>query len=69
MAGASKFRIGFTLALILIATVFAIQNAADVELKFLVWSFSTPRVLLVIALISIGFLIGVLVSTLGGRRR
>ncbi len=51
--------------LILIAAVvtFAVQNAAVVEIQFLTWSFSTPRALLVAALLAIGLALGFIISS------
>lgn len=38
--------------------VFTIQNSATVEIKLFFWGFETPRVLLIISLLFIGFLFG-----------
>lgn len=43
--------------------VFILQNWAVVPLQFLFWSFEVPRLLLVIALLLVGFMIGIIYST------
>ena len=53
-----------TLILIIAVLIFAIQNVAAVEIQFLLWSYSIPRALMIVSLIGIGFVIGMLVSSL-----
>ena len=52
-----------TIVLISLVVLFAVQNAAVVEIQFLLWSFSMPRALLVTLLLAIGIIIGMLVSS------
>ena len=59
----------FSLLLIIAALVFAIQNIAAVKVQFLLWSFSLPSALLILMLLSIGFLLGVLFYSLLLHRR
>jgi len=60
----------FSLLLIIAALIFAIQNFAIVEIQFLFWSFSLPRALMILALLGIGFIIGLLFySSVLHRRR
>lgn len=49
--------------------VFAVQNATMVDIRFLLWSFSLPRVLLIVFLLAVGFALGVLIAGLGGAKR
>lgn len=58
----------FTLLLIIVVLIFALQNVAAVEIQFLFWSFSIPRALMIVALLGIGFIIGLLVFSLLFRR-
>ena len=59
-------RVKAVIALVLIAVVaiFAIQNSTTVDVNFLFWSLSVPRVLLVVALLAAGFMLGITVSSL-----
>ena len=52
------------LFLVLLVAIFAIQNSEIIEVQFLFWSFSTPRVLLIISMIFIGFFIGISASSI-----
>jgi putative membrane protein len=56
------------LLLIIAVLIFSIQNIAAVEIQFLLWSFSIPRALLIIILLSIGFIIGMLFYSIAFRR-
>ena len=47
-----------TLILIALATIFIVQNAAVVDLRFLFWTLSLSRSLMFVFLILIGILIG-----------
>lgn len=62
-------KIIISLLLIIAVLVFAIQNIAAIEIRFLVWHFSIPRALLIAALLGIGFVIGMLFYSLAFRRR
>lgn len=53
-----------TLVIVGLVAIFAVQNAATVDLRFLFWSFSMPRALLVMALLCVGFFLGVIVYSL-----
>lgn len=46
------------LALLLLFTVFVLQNAETVSIQFLFWSFSLPRVLMIIVVLLVGIVIG-----------
>jgi putative membrane protein len=57
-----------SLLLIITVLIFSIQNIAAVEIQFLLWSFSIPRALLIVILLSIGFIIGMLFYSIAFRR-
>jgi uncharacterized integral membrane protein len=59
-----KIKVTISLSLIFAVVLFVVQNSAIVEIKFLIWSFSSPRVFLVVSLIAIGFVLGLLVSSI-----
>jgi uncharacterized integral membrane protein len=48
--------------LVILSTVFALQNTGIVRIKFLFWSFSMSRVLLIIGSVVIGTLVGILLG-------
>jgi len=58
-----------SLLLIIEVLIFSLQNVAAVEIQFLVWSFSTPRALLIAILLGIGFIIGMLFYSIAFRRK
>ncbi len=41
-----------------VGLLFIVQNMAMVEIRFLLWSFSLPRTVLLLGLLGIGFLAG-----------
>lgn len=47
-------------ALIAFSVLFILQNLVTVEVKFLIWSLSVPRAVLVAVMIGIGFVIGLI---------
>lgn len=53
-----KLRLIITLALLLFVMLFAVQNAATVEIKLLFWEVSFPRSLLIFMMLLIGIIIG-----------
>jgi uncharacterized integral membrane protein len=59
-----KLKAFLTIFLFVLVGIFALQNSAIVEIQFLAWGFSAPRIFIVIALLIIGFLLGLLVSNL-----
>ena len=58
-----KVKAVIALLLVAMALIFTIQNATTVDVKFLFWSLSTPRVLLIIILLAVGFILGITVSS------
>lgn len=57
------------IVLIGIGVVFAVQNVADVEVQFLLWSFALPRAILILAVLALGMLIGWILHSVHARRR
>ena len=58
-----KVKAVIALVLIAVVAIFAMQNATTVDVNFLFWSLSVPRVLLVVALLAAGFMLGITVSS------
>ena len=58
-----------TVVLLLCVLTFVIQNTVIVEVQFLVWSVATPRALLVLCLVAVGFVIGYLLASLSRLNR
>jgi len=52
-----------------VAVVFALQNTADLDVKFLAWSLTLPRALVLLVMLAAGFLLGLTVGGLARRRR
>ena len=55
--------------LIGIVLAFAVQNVADVEVQFLIWSFALPRAILIVVVFALGMLIGWILHSLRVRKR
>jgi putative membrane protein len=58
-----KIKAIIALVLVAMVAIFAIQNATTVDVNFLFWSLSVPRALLVVALLAVGFMLGITVSS------
>jgi uncharacterized integral membrane protein len=58
-----------TLALAVLMTVFVLQNTTVVEIRFLFWTLSMSRALLIVLLLAIGALLGWLARSLRVMRR
>jgi len=52
------YKILITIALVVIVMIFAVQNAATVEIKLLFWEVAFPRSLLIFMMLLIGIVIG-----------
>jgi len=59
----------FSLFLMCMAVIFIIQNAEVVEIKYLIWTFSISRALLMFLLLSIGAIIGWLLHGISGLKK
>jgi lipopolysaccharide assembly protein A len=55
--------------LIALSAIFILQNTGVVDLRFLFWTVSMSRVLLILILLAIGFALGWIVATTMRRRR
>lgn len=55
-----------TLVLLGLVMLFAVQNAAVVELKFLVWEVAVPRSLLIFLMLLVGIAIGWFARAIAG---
>ncbi len=53
-----KVKLAITMTLLLLVLVFAVQNAAIVELRFLFWVVEFPRSLLIFLTLLIGVVVG-----------
>ena len=53
-----KVRLAVTIVLLVLVFVFALQNSATVDIKFLVFSVAIPRSLLIFLMLAIGIVIG-----------
>jgi putative membrane protein len=58
------------LLVVLLGTVlvFAVQNVADVEVQFLLWSLAMPRAILIMVAFALGVLLGWILHSLHRRR-
>ena len=57
-----------SIVLIGLVLVFAVQNVADVEVQFLIWSFALPRAILIVVVFALGMLIGWVLHSLRRRK-
>ena len=64
----NKIKTFIIIVLSILVAIFAVQNSAIVEIQFLFWSFSSPRVFIFLALLIIGFLLGLLVANLSSKQ-
>jgi uncharacterized integral membrane protein len=67
-----KIRAMLTLLLAILSVIFVLQNTEVVGIRFLFWTLSMSRVLLILLLMAVGILIGWLLHGLSGpgkRRR
>jgi putative membrane protein len=65
----NKIKTFIIIILSILVAIFAVQNSAIVEIQFLFWSFSSPRVFIFLALLIIGFLLGLLASSVSVKKR
>jgi uncharacterized integral membrane protein len=66
---AHRLRPIVSFVLIGIVLAFAVQNVADVEVQFLIWSFALPRAILIVVVFALGMLIGWILHSLRVRKR
>lgn len=53
-----RLRIGITIILLLLIVVFAVQNAAVIDIRFLAWRLDIRRSVLIFSVLVIGFVMG-----------
>lgn len=53
-----QVRLWTTFSLLGLVVLFTLQNVAEVELSFLIWTFKMPRAVLVFAILVIGIVAG-----------
>lgn len=58
----SKFKIILTLIVVVLISIFAVQNYNNVSVKFLVYQLTISQALIIILSVSIGIVIGLLTS-------
>jgi uncharacterized integral membrane protein len=64
-----KFRLVLSLALVAVAAVFILQNAAVVEVRFLFWKIGMSRAVWMLVLLAIGVILGWLLHSYARHRR
>jgi uncharacterized integral membrane protein len=58
MKAANKWKILLTAFLLVLVMVFSVQNATQVEIRFLFWEVAFPRSLLIFLMLLIGMVVG-----------
>jgi putative membrane protein len=58
-------RLIFSLILLILSVIFAIQNSVDVTMKFFFWEAALPVALIIVISLAIGVIIGLLYSIPG----
>lgn len=58
MMNKMTFKLGITTTLVILVMVFAVQNAAVVDIRLLFWDVAFPRSLLIFMMLFIGIVIG-----------
>ena len=53
-----KIRVGTTIILLILVLIFAVQNAAFIDIHFFRWRVDMPRSVLIFSMLLIGFIIG-----------
>ena len=59
-----KLKLFYWLTLAVLTAIFILQNMVQVELRFLFWSFTASRAWMAVILVFIGFLLGLITSSL-----
>ena len=66
---AMNYKLITTLAVLGLVVLFIVQNVAVVEIKFLFWSFSMSRSLLLFIVLALGILTGWLMKSFSGHKK
>ncbi len=64
-----NLRPALLIVLVGLVLVFAVQNVANVEVQFLIWSMAMPRAILIAVVFALGVLIGWILHSLYRRGR
>jgi uncharacterized integral membrane protein len=62
MQGNTGIKLAVALVLMILFTLFVLQNTEIVEIKLLLWKLSISRVLLLVGSLAVGCLIGLLIG-------
>jgi putative membrane protein len=62
MSGKAQFKAVFIITLVILFTVFVLQNTAVVEIRLLFWELTVSRVLMLVGALAVGCLIGLLIG-------
>jgi uncharacterized integral membrane protein len=65
----ANLRPALLIVLVAVGILFALQNVADVEVQFLLWSVTLPRAILILVVLALGIVIGVILHSIHLRRR
>lgn len=65
----ARLKPALLVALVVIGIVFALQNVAEVEVQFLLWSVTLPRAILLLVVLAVGIVIGAILHSIHVRRR
>ncbi len=65
----ANVRPALLIVLVAVGILFALQNVADVEVQFLLWSVTLPRAILILVVLALGIVIGVILHSIHLRRR
>lgn len=59
----------FSVVLVALVLIFAMENTQTVEIRFLAWAVSMPRALMIVVVLGIGLVAGWLLRSFSGRRK
>lgn len=62
MSGKAQFKAVLIITLVILFTLFVLQNTEVVEIRFLFWKLSVSRVLMLVGALAVGCLIGLLMG-------
>lgn len=62
MSGKAQFKVVLIITIVILFTVFVLQNTAVVEIRLLFWELTVSRVLMLVGALAVGCLIGLLIG-------
>ncbi|MGD8809828.1 MAG: LapA family protein [Gammaproteobacteria bacterium] len=65
----ARLKPALLIVLVALGIVFALQNVADVEVQFLLWSVTLPRAILLLVVLAVGIVIGAILHSIHRRRQ